>query len=466
MTLDLDEIGNYVFIKTIGSGSFATVYLAEHKYTRLRVAIKVVSKTTLDSQEAQTRFNRECAILKQMDHPFIAELFEIIENDTAFFLVMEYVEHGNMLEFVNSNGRLSEDRARRYFCQLVAALDYLHNTRFIAHRDLKAENVLLDRHDNIRLIDFGLSNVFTRGTPQLRTACGSPAYAAPEMIQGCPYTKAADMWSAGILLYAMVARHLPFDDSNIQNLLQKVVFQEVQYPPIFSRSLVDLLKRLLTKNPEERITIQKLKEHPWFSQSEYAMLMEYNFHDSCQWRVSDGSISQSEQVIDKEIVDRMVNYGIDVSKLAESILLDEFTPLTSVYRQLRKDKITDQMKDMLLNMQRMIPVVRTPSNISGISYMMNSHEQIPRSPFPNCESVTVAGEPFQPRPQTRVLGRPMLIGAPDLLNSPAMTPTNKVYTRRMSRPIAVRRIHPPTSPSSDTIENAMMDQRRVFLETP
>lgn len=158
--LESQEIGVYQILSKLGSGSFASVWLAQHKLTGLKVAIKVVQKSSLDTADALMRFNRECALLKQIEHPFIAELFEIIDDSNAFYLVMEYVEHGNMLNYVNNNGRLSEDRARHYFCQLISALDYLHNEKFIAHRDLKAENVLLDVYDNIRLIDFGLSNAF------------------------------------------------------------------------------------------------------------------------------------------------------------------------------------------------------------------------------------------------------------------------------------------------------------------
>jgi serine/threonine protein kinase len=171
----------------------------------------VVLRSSLDCEEALTRFAREISLLKAMNHPFVAELFEIIEDAGSFYLVMELLEHGNMLEYVNGHGRLNEDQARRYFCEIISALDYLHNWRFVAHRDLKAENILLDRHNNVRLIDFSLSKQFSKAAPTLVTACGSPAYAAPEMIQGHSYTKAADIWSAGVCLFAMVAGHLPFE---------------------------------------------------------------------------------------------------------------------------------------------------------------------------------------------------------------------------------------------------------------
>jgi serine/threonine protein kinase len=234
---------------------------------------------------------------------------------------------------------------------LISALDYLHNSKFVAHRDLKAENVLLDRYDNIRVIDFGLSNAFTKGTPTLATACGSPAYAAPEMIQGNRYTKAADMWSAGILLYALVAGRLPFDDQNPHTLLQKVIKDEVQYPPEMSRSLVDLLSRLLTKDPNRRMTIDRLAEQPWFAHCSYCGLIGFDtsvFHGDCK-------------VVDREIADRMMRHGIDCEELESQLQAGQFSTLTAVYRMLRRDKLTNQMRALLDGMNSFrCPVPQRP----------------------------------------------------------------------------------------------------------
>ena len=408
--VSLGSVGDYDFVRRLGAGSFATVWLARHRITGGQVAIKVILKSSLDAPEAITRFNREISLLKQMNHPFIAELFEILETDAAYFLVMEFVEHGNMLEYVNTNGRLDENRARRYFCQLISALDYLHNTKFVAHRDLKAENVLLDRNDNIRLIDFGLSNAFTKGTPQLMTACGSPAYAAPEMIQGCPYTKAADMWSAGILLYAMVAGRLPFDDTNVQTLLQKVLDHEVPYPDTMSRSLVAILKRLLNKNPESRITIDRLKEQPWFSQCEYTVLIGFNT-----------KALYDATVIDREIVEKMTSLGLDVRDLPQAVIMDEYTPTTSIYRQFRRDKLTSKMKDLLDEMRRLTTAL-TPGS---------------RGPEPIELRQNFPGTQF---------GRDFLLSRPTFPSqSGTQVPHTRVFGRRMSRPVAVR----PEIPKSD-----------------
>jgi hypothetical protein len=334
-------ICDYDFLAVLGIGSFATVWLARHRLTHLKVAIKVIQRQSLQSEDSLTRFTREISLMRHMNHPFVADLFEVIEDSQSYYLVMELVENGNMLDYVNSQGRLPEDQARCYFCELISALDYLHHARFVAHRDLKAENVLLDRHNNIRLIDFGLSKEFSKGAPTLLTACGSPAYAAPEMIQGQSYTKAADMWSAGILLYAMVAGRLPFDDDNLHSLLQKVVSQEPAYPPTMSRSLVDLLRRLLCKAPHGRITIDRLKEHQWFSHCEYAVLV--GFHTA----------GGARDAIDREVLDQMGGLGIDCRDIAHDLLLGEFSARTSVYKQLQRYRLTDRMKDLIAEMKKM-----------------------------------------------------------------------------------------------------------------
>lgn len=331
-------IGNYTLKRQIGKGSFATVWRAEHKLAKLPVAIKIIANSSLASEDSQTRFVREVNLIKQMDHPFISKLFEVIKTPKYTYLVMEYAENGSILTYVNSHGRLPEKQARRYFSQLISALEYLHDEKLVAHRDLKAENVLLDRNLNIRLIDFGLSNSFTEEAPELTTACGSPAYASPEMVRGQPYTKAADVWSSGVLLYAMVTGQLPFDDENMQRLLQKIAFTEPQYPAYLSPQLVDLLRKVMMKNPDARATIAKIKSHPWFSQSEYSQLLQLQFSTDDQWLVAG---------VDREIVDEIATFGVDTKALSQSLLCGEYNELTAIYLIMRRNRITDKIKDMM-----------------------------------------------------------------------------------------------------------------------
>lgn len=351
------RIGNYVLEDQIGCGGFSSVWRASHSIVNKDVAVKVVKKSSIESQLEKTRFQREISILKQMEHPFIAEFFEVIETQDAFYLVMEYVENGNLLDFVNANGRLSEDQARRYFAQLFSVLEYLHTVKKIAHRDLKCENVLLDRHNNIRVIDFGLSNVFTYHTPQLITSCGSPAYISPEMVKGQKYTKITDVWSAGIMLYAVMAGGLPFDDTNVNKILQKIVYSEVQYPTYFSKCLVDLMQKMICKDPEKRITLDKIKEHPWFSQTQYSslitQLIPYN----------DNNSEGNEIQIDREIIEKMQSMNIDCHPLHQSLILGEYSELTAIYRLLYREKQTDRIADTLNPTPSNCLPLRTPGRL-------------------------------------------------------------------------------------------------------
>lgn len=448
------QVGNFFFERNIGSGAFASVWRAHHMQTKSTVAIKVINKSTINTQVARTRLQREIALLKQMDHPFVAELFQVIEDGLCYYLVMEYVENGNLLDYVNDNGRLSEEQARRYFGQLISVLEYLHLDKKVAHRDLKCENVLLDRYNNIRLIDFGLSNMFNDICPQLTTACGSPAYAAPEMIKGHTYTQAADIWSAGILLYSIVAGHLPYDDDNLQRLLQKIVYTDVFYPSILSPPLVDLLKKMICKDPESRINIERIKEHPWFSQAEYKSIIAQSKIYNSKWQTLDDQ-STPDIAIDKEIIDKMTNLGIECHELHHSLLIGEFTELTGIYRILYREKMVEHMKDLMTNLTQNVIQLKNPTRLQTMPLVRTSvrpnaqpesqGQPLGQVPFP---TATASQKPspilppvgvVRPRPMPVFTAAPQTPGnhnSPRVLQSPVL---GNNMNRRLSRPVAVRR---------------------------
>ncbi|EAY03698.1 CAMK family protein kinase [Trichomonas vaginalis G3] len=324
-------IGKYTIGEKIGSGAFSSVFKGTHMLTKIDVAIKVISKKSFTDQKFITRFMREVNLLKQMNHPMINELYDLYEDEKYHYLIMEYSPNGDLLSFINKNGKLIEPIARRYFTQLFSVLEYLHKERKVAHRDLKAENILLDRYFNLRIIDFGLSNCFTDENNVFETKCGSPAYIPPEMIIGYGYTPAADMWSTGVLLYAMSIGSLPFDDENVKKTLQLIVYANPTYPPSISPALADLLQKLLTKDPLLRITLDKIKEHPWFSKLEYDAIYAY------QKKIQ-------EVTCDPEIVSQMERYGLDTTNLRQNLFLGVYDETTAVYRMLRKMKVTFEMK--------------------------------------------------------------------------------------------------------------------------
>lgn len=414
------SLHGYKLLRKVGSGAFASVWCAEHELTKIKVGIKVILRSSVEEPDAKIRFNREIALLKQLHHPFVAELFENFDDDENHYIVMEYAPKGNLLDFVNTNGRTPENQARRFFSQLIQVLEYLHNEVKIAHRDLKAENVMLDEFNNIRVIDFGLSNQFTEENSFLNTACGSPAYAAPEMIKGNKYTKAADIWSSGILLYSMVAGQLPYDDDNIQRLLQKIVYTDIKYPGFFTPALIDLLKKMLTKAPDLRIDIPRIKEHFWFSQFEYSQINTQNLY----------GVGQQDQGVDKEIIEQMQNLGLDTKSVHEAILSHEFTPQSAVYRMLAKTKLTKVINDVMTSLNT--------ANAGGTV--------VNKEAFPTKNS-----RPGAAFPMTRKTTLPPSATPQDGEKTIQVPTPVQVVQRRLSRPQAVRRtIELPTAKAHET----------------
>merc|ERR1719433_709421 len=209
------------------------------------------------------KVRREINILRKLKHPHIIELFEVIDTPTDIFVVTEYVPEGELFDYIVTHGKLAESDARRFFQQIVSGIEYLHACR-VVHRDLKPENLLLDDQNRERIADFGLSNMIYDGN-FLKTSCGSPNYAAPEVISGQLYAgPEVDVWSCGVILYALLCGSLPFDDENIPNLFRRIRSGKYTLPPPLSRHAMDLIPKMLTVNPVERITIPEIRKHPWF----------------------------------------------------------------------------------------------------------------------------------------------------------------------------------------------------------
>jgi tRNA A-37 threonylcarbamoyl transferase component Bud32 len=409
-------LGPFVLEEKIGEGAFASVWRARHTVANRSVAIKLIEKSGVDSASERTRMQREIALLKRMRHPFIAEFFWVTEDTDYHYLVMELAPHGNLLSYINSRGRLSEELARRYFTELIAVLDYLHNQARVAHRDIKCENLLLDAHNNIRVIDFGLSNVFTAEQPSLQTACGSPAYVAPEIIQGKKYSQVADVWSCGVVLFAMCAGNLPFDDKEPQRLLGKIVFTEPEYPATFSPALVDLLGKMLCKDPGARITVDGVKNHPWFSQTGYwAMLQEAGETGFA----ADGAAHDTG--IDHEIIAAMTALGLDCRELPQLLLDGQCSDLTALYAILRREKMSERNKDLFARMP------------AAASRMKPGSGSLFR-PKPQAAGAAGKGTSPLPRGAPPVAASPSPIG-PKRLSAPVGT---ACAGRRLSRPQAMR----------------------------
>ncbi|KAF9435765.1 hypothetical protein BGZ76_005574 [Entomortierella beljakovae] len=260
----IEHVGPYFLGRTLGKGSSGCVKLARHRKTNEQVAVKIISKASLANKAAVHRgIEREIAIMKLINHPHVIRLYDVYETEKELFLVMEYVSGGELFEYLVNKGRLDEAEALRFFQQIIVGLAFCHK-RKICHRDLKPENLLLDDRMNVKIADFGMASLQKTGR-LLETSCGSPHYASPEVVTGLKYDgSSSDIWSCGIILYALLTGHLPFDDENIRQLLSKVKAGKFYMPTDISPGARDLISRMLTVNPKRRITMQGVMMHPWF----------------------------------------------------------------------------------------------------------------------------------------------------------------------------------------------------------
>ena len=233
--------------------------------TSALVAIKILKKSEIKSLPSYQKVMREVKILRSFHHPNVIRLYDVIESPKSILIVMEFLPGGELYSVLEQY-RLSEDQARVYFLQVLQGLEYIHCKGY-AHRDIKPENLLLDHEGRLKIADFGLSNSLKSGK-FLKTRCGSPNYAAPEIISGEKYCGSeVDVWSLGVVLYALIARELPFDDPSIPLLFARIKSGEFKVQHHFSENLKDLVQRMLTVDPITRINIGQIKNHPWLKTS-------------------------------------------------------------------------------------------------------------------------------------------------------------------------------------------------------
>ncbi|XP_018669900.2 maternal embryonic leucine zipper kinase isoform X1 [Ciona intestinalis] len=284
---EYSEVARHYRIKeTVGSGGFAKVKRAVHLPTGEIVAIKIMDKAALGSD--LPRVKTEIEAMKNLHHHHICRLYQVIETSRKIFMILEYCSGGELFDYIVQRDRLSEGESRTFFRQIVSAVAYMHNLGY-AHRDLKPENLLIDDEQNLKLIDFGLCAKPKGGmSDHLYTCCGSPAYAAPELIAGKSYMGSeADLWSMGVLLYALLNGFLPFDDDNIGMLYRKIKAGKYDTPDWLSPDSLILLKQLLQVDPKRRITVDKLLNHSWIT-NEIGVPVEW--HSKHQMSVLDEDV--------------------------------------------------------------------------------------------------------------------------------------------------------------------------------
>uniref|UniRef100_A0A8C7JHK1 Maternal embryonic leucine zipper kinase n=1 Tax=Oncorhynchus kisutch TaxID=8019 RepID=A0A8C7JHK1_ONCKI len=264
----------YEVYETIGSGGFAKVKLGRHILTGEKVAIKIMEKKELG--EDLPRVKVEIEAMKSLSHQHVCRLYHVIETNTKIYMILEYCPGGELFDYIIAKDRLSEEETRVFFRQIVSALAYVHSQGY-AHRDLKPENLLIDEDHNLKLIDFGLCAKPKGGLGyELMTCCGSPAYAAPELIQGKAYIGSeADVWSMGVLLFALLCGYLPFDDDNCMVLYRKITRGSYNNPHWLSPGSILLLNQMMQVDPKHRVTIRQLLDHPW-TMSGYGTPVEWH----------------------------------------------------------------------------------------------------------------------------------------------------------------------------------------------
>uniref|UniRef100_A0A673CFP6 MAP/microtubule affinity-regulating kinase 3 n=1 Tax=Sphaeramia orbicularis TaxID=375764 RepID=A0A673CFP6_9TELE len=355
------HVGNYRLLKTIGKGNFAKVKLARHILTGREVAIKIIDKTQLNPNSLQKLF-REVRIMKILNHPNIVKLFEVIETERTLYLVMEYASGGEVFDYLVAHGRMKEKEARAKFRQIVSAVQYCHQ-KHIVHRDLKAENLLLDADMNIKIADFGFSNEFTLGN-KLDTFCGSPPYAAPELFQGKKYDgPEVDVWSLGVILYTLVSGSLPFDGQNLKELRERVLRGKYRIPFYMSTDCENLLKRFLVLNPAKRGTLEQIMKDRWINAGfEEDELKPY--------------VEPELDITDQKRIDVMVGMGYNLDEIQESLAKMKYDEITATYLLLGRKASELEPNESASSSNLSLAKPRPNSELNGQS---PSHLKVQRS---------------------------------------------------------------------------------------
>ncbi|KAJ6248613.1 kp78a-related [Anaeramoeba flamelloides] len=346
--------GDYIFGKIVGVGSYGKVRVAKHLPTNELVAIKTLekSKFTLD-RKAKNQLFREIQILKKLNHKNIVKLIDMFENEKYWFIVTEYINGGDLSSMLEKKKRLKESDIKKLFVQLVKGIEYCHSKNII-HRDLKLENLLITDEKKLKIIDFGLSNFSEKGE-LLKTHCGSPSYTAPEIFSEQKYDGfKSDIWSLGVLLYALLVGKLPFISKNPKFLYEKIITGSFLIPNFLSKEAQNLLSKLIVVDPHQRLSIGQILEHNWLRfESKKKKIKDKILYNQQINNINSG-------LIDPLIVLQMTNLGHNISKVLNDLENNddsELRPTYFIYNEMSKKgnfKIQNQEKNDLYNKNKTI----------------------------------------------------------------------------------------------------------------
>ena len=350
------KLKNYKILKTIGEGTFSKVKEAIHIPSGEKVAIKILEKSKIEDEEDLICINREINYLKNLSHPNIISLYETIETKDCFYIIMEYAEN-DLFSYIVKNNFLNELTAKKFFYQIISSIKYIHKKK-ITHRDIKPENILLTQNNQkVKLIDFGLANNYSNND-LLSTSCGSPCYAAPEMVLGKKYKGIQiDIWSSGIVLYAMLCGYLPFEDDTDENIYRNVILGKFDLPNRLSIHSKDLIKKILEVNPNKRIKLNDIFQHQFLKGIKEIVenelgdlskggtftseLLEREQGQKRSGIIEGDEMKRGSEVVVREVIKEVINKMIDLKLGDKEYILKEikdnkFNQVTTSFKLLFK----------------------------------------------------------------------------------------------------------------------------------
>lgn len=331
---EIRSVGPYILEGTLGRGQTGLVKLGINCVTKKKVAVKIIDRTKL-SEQVLSKVEREIAIMKLIDHPHVLGLYDVYESKKHLFLVLEHVSGGELFDHLVKRGRLPLGEARRFFAQMISAVDFCHK-HCVCHRDLKPENLLLDKKMNIKVADFGMASLQVGDNAMLETSCGSPHYACPEVIRGEKYDgRKADVWSCGVILYALLVGALPFDDENLRNLLEKVKRGHFSIPVFIPTDVQDMIRGMINVDPAKRLTMEDVKKHSFLNSFKDELPLEPHVVDIVKTEVI-----PSKDEIDPDVVHSMSSLGCfkNRERLLRNLLKQEKTIEKVIYFMLLERK--------------------------------------------------------------------------------------------------------------------------------
>ncbi|XP_039514227.1 serine/threonine-protein kinase BRSK2 isoform X4 [Pimephales promelas] len=452
VTQTAQYVGPYRLEKTLGKGQTGLVKLGIHCITSQKVAIKIVNREKL-SESVLMKVEREIAILKLIEHPHVLKLHDVYENNKYLYLVLEHVSGGELFDYLVKKGRLTPKEARKFFRQIISALDFCHS-HSICHRDLKPENLLLDERNNIRIADFGMASLQV-GDSLLETSCGSPHYACPEVIRGEKYDgRRADVWSCGVILFALLVGALPFDHDNLRQLLEKVKSGVFHMPHFIPPDCQALLRGMIEVDPEKRFTLEAIQTHAWYQAGRNEPCPE----QPPPRRVCMGRIMSMTE-LDPDVLDSMYSLGCfrDRVKLAQDLQREEDNQEKMIYYLLldRKERYPSYEDEDLPPRNEIDPPRKRVD-----SPMLSRHGRCrPERKSLEVLSVTEQGSPTPPRraldtsthsQRSRSVSGASTGLSSSPLSSPRVTPQGSPLPTPLGTP--VHHPHPPTAtpPSSSS----------------